>query len=204
MMLYIIAPLIGAVIQSLFSGVLLSWSFISITFFYLYLNIQNLIKQTDYLTNILNRLALNKYLKQNFQNKTSKFNAHLIDIDNFKNINDTFGHSFGDNVLKNTAQILIKSFSRDALVARYGGDEFIVIENSDHSQKNSQLTIENKLAEFNKENHESYQLHLSIGSLQNQSLNNNMEDILRELDKNMYQNKRKKMLYRRSEDRNQS
>ena len=51
----------------------------------------------------------------------------LLDLDNFKMINDTFGHMYGDRVLKDTAKILINKFRENDLVARMGGDEFAVL-----------------------------------------------------------------------------
>lgn len=50
----------------------------------------------------------------------------LIDLDNFKEINDNFGHQYGDKVLTEVAQILRNMFRRDDIVARLGGDEFVV------------------------------------------------------------------------------
>ncbi len=50
----------------------------------------------------------------------------MIDLDNFKEINDNFGHQYGDKVLTEVAQILQNMFRRDDIVARLGGDEFVV------------------------------------------------------------------------------
>jgi len=51
----------------------------------------------------------------------------LLDIDNFKSINDTYGHSAGDDVLRDIAQILTERTRRSDLIARYGGEEFVII-----------------------------------------------------------------------------
>jgi diguanylate cyclase (GGDEF)-like protein len=51
----------------------------------------------------------------------------MVDIDNFKNINDTYGHVIGDRVLKNLAKILRKNVKITDEVIRYGGEEFLVI-----------------------------------------------------------------------------
>ena len=56
-----------------------------------------------------------------------KFALLMIDIDNFKLINDTYGHEFGDSVLKKVAEALKDSLRKEDIVARYGGDEFTVI-----------------------------------------------------------------------------
>ena len=50
----------------------------------------------------------------------------VIDLDGFKQVNDTFGHLMGDEVLRNTAKRIRLSFRKDDILCRYGGDEFIV------------------------------------------------------------------------------
>lgn len=51
----------------------------------------------------------------------------LMDLDDFKQINDTFGHQYGDQVLKEVADILRKKFRRDDILGRLGGDEFTAL-----------------------------------------------------------------------------
>ena len=71
----------------------------------------------------------------------------MCDVDNFKCINDTFGHDKGDEVLKSVANVLSSSVRRDDVVCRYGGDEFIIIFNHCTTQLviNRVKTIQAKL-----------------------------------------------------------
>ena len=50
----------------------------------------------------------------------------IIDIDNFKRINDTYGHPVGDDALKRLSEVIIKSFRKDDIKCRLGGDEFMI------------------------------------------------------------------------------
>ncbi len=81
--------------------------------------------ETDPLTKVLNRSSWKSTLKQIVQEQ-SPFFIMFIDIDNFKNLNDTLGHQRGDDVLKFTGTWLRNSFRGDDRVFRLGGDEFAV------------------------------------------------------------------------------
>jgi diguanylate cyclase (GGDEF)-like protein len=60
------------------------------------------------------------------ENKNIKFGIVMIDIDDFKKINDLYGHQFGDKVLINTSDIITANVSKEGIVARYGGEEIII------------------------------------------------------------------------------
>ncbi len=84
---------------------------------------------TDYLTGLLNRRALNHYLEN--KRDTEKQSAILLmDVDNFKSINDQFGHDAGDEVLIKVAQAILEKLPSDCAVARWGGEEFLVFMDS--------------------------------------------------------------------------
>ncbi|WP_159442907.1 sensor domain-containing protein [Selenihalanaerobacter shriftii] len=83
----------------------------------------------DTLTDLPNRNLLNKLLEEFIVDTTEeqqKLAILFIDLDRFKMINDTIGHDIGDMVLQQAAERLIKSTRKDDIVARFGGDEFIV------------------------------------------------------------------------------
>lgn len=86
--------------------------------------------RTDELTAINNRRALFKQLEllyRKAQNENHPISFILVDIDDFKLYNDTYGHLNGDQVLKSVADIIVKSTRKTEFVARYGGEEFAVI-----------------------------------------------------------------------------
>ncbi|UCV22491.1 putative bifunctional diguanylate cyclase/phosphodiesterase [Ferribacterium limneticum] len=84
----------------------------------------------DPLTNLPNRLAFESQLAQSLRScarEGKQMALMLIDLDNFKNINDTLGHHVGDQLLQNVALRLRECVRASDLVARIGGDEFVVV-----------------------------------------------------------------------------
>ncbi len=87
----------------------------------------------DALTKLSNRAAFDEYFTQSmvrFHHKPFNLALAVIDIDDFKKINDTYGHTAGDKTLQVIANTIQKKVSKDAFVARYGGEEFVLIYSS--------------------------------------------------------------------------
>lgn len=87
----------------------------------------------DYLTNLLNRGELESELDKSlheFQISGRRLSLLMLDIDNFKSVNDSLGHDSGDNVLKRVSDVIRESIRSVDVAGRWGGDEFIVILNN--------------------------------------------------------------------------
>jgi diguanylate cyclase (GGDEF)-like protein len=86
--------------------------------------------RTDYLTGISNRYNFSEILRAEMA-RGKRFNHALslvyMDVDNFKTINDQFGHKAGDDLLKLVAKILRENFRSVDTIARLGGDEFVIL-----------------------------------------------------------------------------
>ena len=82
-------------------------------------------RDTDQLSSLLNKAAFSREMELVTEDRTPGA-LLVIDIDNFKHFNDTYGHIFGDAVIRNVAANISKMFSEDALTGRFGGDEFVV------------------------------------------------------------------------------
>lgn len=93
------------------------------------LELKNLSRR-DALTGLHNRMAANEQLRKEFtlmQRTGNVYGLLFLDIDHFKQINDTYGHAVGDQVLKAIAVILENQLRKTDFVARFGGEEFIVL-----------------------------------------------------------------------------
>ncbi|WP_340033807.1 sensor domain-containing diguanylate cyclase [Paenibacillus sp. FSL H3-0302] len=85
---------------------------------------------TDKLTGLKNRRFLQEKLEEQiaaYQRDQAPFSLCILDIDHFKNVNDSYGHQMGDYVLEKLASVLKSQSRKEDIVARYGGEEFILL-----------------------------------------------------------------------------
>ncbi len=85
---------------------------------------------TDYLTQLKNRGYLVDFLRQRieeFKRYDKPFSILLLDVDRFKDVNDTYGHQVGDTVLKSISSVILSEIRHSDVAGRYGGEEFLVI-----------------------------------------------------------------------------
>jgi diguanylate cyclase (GGDEF)-like protein len=115
----------GTCIQLLVPSVYSSWHCVTLSLLLLYILLSEFEGSFDTLTGLYNRAAFDKASKQLKGKK--KFSVIVMDINNFKEINDTYGHEYGDNVLKEVAAIIRGSFDDNCSCYRVGGDEFYTI-----------------------------------------------------------------------------
>lgn len=87
--------------------------------------LEDLVKQ-DYLTKLLNRKTFDEDIKSFIDNEYENGYLIVLDIDDFKNVNDTYGHSIGDKTLIFLSEVLKSEFRNDG-VYRYGGEEFAIL-----------------------------------------------------------------------------
>ena len=100
----------------------------------------------DSLTDIYNREYFNKMLDSKIKSALrydNSFGLIMLDIDHFKKVNDTYGHSVGDKVLTQIAQILKNNVRDDDILARWGGEEFVIL--IPNSEKNNIFQLAEKL-----------------------------------------------------------
>ncbi|MEF2783258.1 MAG: GGDEF domain-containing protein [Clostridium sp.] len=148
----------------------------------------------DSLTGIYNRTKVKEYI-DDFVSKDTNMQGVMIlmDLDNFKSINDQLGHMEGDLVLKKFAEILKTQFRTSDIVARLGGDEFIVFLPNFISKAGLETKIDHTLSIIRQElssYYEQYNLSVSIGIAYLGGNNKTYEDLYQSADDAMYTAKR--------------
>lgn len=148
----------------------------------------------DSLTGIYNRTKVKEYI-DDFVSKDTNMQGVMIlmDLDNFKSINDQLGHMEGDLVLKKFAEILKTQFRTSDIVARLGGDEFIVFLPNFISKAGLETKIDHTLSIIRQElssYYEQYNLSVSIGIAYLGGNNKTYEDLYQSTDDAMYTAKR--------------
>ncbi len=152
---------------------------------------------TDELTGIYNRrgffLLAEQQLKMAQRTQTSCC-LLFVDLDGLKKINDTLGHEMGDRAIVYTAQILKQTFRDSDIVARIGGDEFVIfipacLDHTDGFDTRLQANIDC----FNQKHENSYQLSISLGVKHCHWHDNlSLEQLVKQADNLMYEHKRSK------------
>ncbi|MBN2627023.1 MAG: GGDEF domain-containing protein [Spirochaetales bacterium] len=129
LLIFGLVPTIGATLQMRFYGLMTTWPFtvLAILMTYLFLEVQR--ETRDYLTGLLNRRQIEECLQIRLgeAGRSGSFALIIIDMDDFKIINDTLGHQTGDQALIAFSNILVRSLKRTDRVGRLGGDEFMII-----------------------------------------------------------------------------
>ena len=203
LLLFFVPVFIGTSIQMLHYGVSYNWSGMMLSLLIVYFNIQNRSLNTDYLTQTYNRRQLDGYIKARIRNssKDVSFSAILIDLNDFKNINDRLGHDIGDEALKVAVHILSGSLRQDDFVARYGGDEFMIIMDiNNHEQLELAVQrIQQSADRFNHENVKPYSINFAMGyAVYEHESKMTADDFFRYLDQRMYEAKRKHQSVKKS------
>jgi len=192
-----VPPFIGVTLQTYIYGVSLILNSVVLSLLIVLLDIQENSINTDYLTGINNRQKLEYALRKKVEmsSEDNTFSLVMLDIDNFKNINDTFGHEAGDTALKAAATLLQGCLRSMDFIARFGGDEFyLIMDISDKKYLEAAVgRIERSIEKFNASKVLPYDLVFSIGyDVYDDSSSMNADEFMKHVDTLMYQDKRRK------------
>jgi diguanylate cyclase (GGDEF)-like protein len=120
---------------------------------------------------------------------------HFFDLDDFKQVNDRFGHAEGDRALRSFAALLLKTFRDSDVVGRLGGDEFVVLV-TNCTQKASEASLRRlrkSVDAHNRSSSRGYDIGFSVGAVAYEPIrHSSIETLLADADKLMYERKRQR------------
>ncbi|MBQ4851917.1 EAL domain-containing protein [Pseudoalteromonas sp. MMG012] len=145
----------------------------------------------DQLTELANRRELKRHLKIQLENTAVKVGILLLDLDHFKDINDTLGHYFGDKLLTEVANRLTALTPSCSLISRIGGDEFVLVTNTNHTTALTKLAnaVLAQLKPSIQIDNEQCHISASIGIAHAPSDGDSSELLLKAADQAMYEAK---------------
>ena len=148
-----------------------------------------ILARTDSLTNIYNRYGFDEFAEKMIQkNPKAHFVAALLDIDDFKFINDIYGHNYGDRALKNLADSMKTFFPSNALLGRNGGDEFcILLPNCTFAEADVQLQQFTKLPKSFSCHGKEHAFYISLGYAEYPTFASNRSQLMRCADVALYE-----------------
>ena len=148
-----------------------------------------ILARTDSLTNIYNRYGFDEFAEKMIQkNPKTHFVVALLDIDDFKFINDIYGHNYGDRALKNLADSMKTFFPSDALLGRNGGDEFcILLPNCTFAEADIQLQKFTKLPKSFSYHGKEHAFYISLGYAEYPTFASNRSQLMRCADAALYE-----------------
>ena len=142
----------------------------------------------DSLTGLYNRAFLESEMQRLDTERQLPISIVIADVNGLKLVNDTYGHSRGDEVLRHAACILDNSCRREDIIARWGGDEFVVL-----LPKTSASAVQNLCERINQNCNsvfvEDIPVSMALGYAVKEETNRNLEDVLKEAEDNMYKQK---------------
>lgn len=185
---FIIPCMIGTMIQGFFFGISTIWLCVAIAFIIVYIEIQISISFIDDLSGLYNRKYMNHYLDKLQNDKPKRVYGFLMDINDFKTINDIYGHLKGDQAIIQFGKILQHSIDKDSVAIRMGGDEFVIfaILKSNEEALALKKHIEQNVRQFNTNSTEPFHLSFSIRIAK---YSGNIETFLSSMDDSMYEAK---------------
>lgn len=190
-MTFVVPCMIGTVIQGLFYGITLGWTSVAIAFVHVYQQTQFLNFYTDSLSMLYNRRYLDRVTRQIAHNTPSNVYGIMIDVNDFKRINDVYGHSAGDRAIVHIARILSQSIPKSTLAIRYAGDEFILLMRAEAPDAIPALIrcVEKNVEAWNETGTEPYTLSFAMGYSRFDPTKMTTDEFLTEMDRKMYENK---------------
>lgn len=193
LVLYFFPFLVGGGIQMFHPYYRLSNLAFAIAVIVVHMDMQRTLYYTDPLTGVYNRVFLDHFFNKAKGNKRMcDYGGFMIDVNSFKEINDTLGHDIGDEALQDVAKILGEAVNSDFYIMRYGGDEFILLCTGLKKEelKDYKQAINETVEAFNTYGGKPYTLSFAIGTAMYYPMQGGSDIFFEQLDRLMYEDKK--------------
>lgn len=177
----------GVAFRILTSTVRVDYICLTVDSIFVYIYYTEIIEKTDSVTGLLNRRSYEGYIS----NIRKQIQILFFDVDDFKTVNDVYGHAFGDQCLKNIGSTIAEVYAGSGHCYRIGGDEFCVLLNR-HLDKVEELNNIFEKQMESKRQAESRLPLVSVGQTLFDPENGDIETAIQKADAGMYQNKQRK------------
>ena len=147
------------------------------------------LSEIDPLTSVFNKETTQKLIDQKLKNH-EHFCFLILDVDDFKSVNDNYGHAVGDKVLKNLSDLFKNHFRQTDIVGRIGGDEFIILIEDEHIAESRIQSLLKKVNALKIEELQDFKLSISVGMAFAPSNGTTFMELYRHADHALYQTKR--------------
>ncbi len=184
---FVVPCVVGVLMQWLHYGIAIGWTCVALAFMFVQMQSHSEDLLVDALSGLFNRRYLDGVLRQAEKKLRAPMGGILLDINDFKQINDVYGHAVGDRAICAMGQVLSDAIGEDAVAIRYAGDEFIVLLwNADRKRLERLMErISRGIAGFNKATEEPYRLSAAQGwGMLNPG--GSVEAFFNQMDSNMY------------------
>jgi diguanylate cyclase (GGDEF)-like protein len=192
--LFLILASAGSTLDILLKTGCLIWPCLSSAYLYSYFFIVQSDSTIDSLTGLGNRFTFDEFIEKLSKSASREsWSIVMMDLDHFKNINDTLGHLEGDNALRDIAAIIKGSIRHSDFAARFGGDEFILAARSPSDIQRLLQRIQEAVDNQNRKKIRPYTLEMSCGwDVYTPGAGQSIDDFLKHIDALMYAEKRRK------------
>lgn len=183
---FVVPCMIGTILQGRFYGLATGWFSVATAFVFVNLQLQSYSSFVDEMTGLFNRKYLNSCLDRIYRSKARGAYGVMLDANNFKRINDEYGHLVGDRAIQEIGGIIARAVPENAVAMRISGDEFIILfeDGAPDALEETQRSIRENIRRFNETTGEPYRLSLSMGGAEYDG--KSTEGFLSAMDKAMY------------------
>ena len=190
---FLVPVALGVIIQYYAYGISLQPISFSIAFTGLVICLQNECIYIDKLTGVYNRYELDKVIKAISVKHNEQIAALMLDMNDFKSINDTYSHEEGDEALVAFADILMQIVKSEGSVIRFAGDEFIIVIRKFKGDdiESYRTRIMNAVREYNERSGKPYKLSAAVGGCVFNCNDKTGFDLVTMIDELMYKDKQK-------------